>query len=786
MLIAAPPAQAAATETFLDALVAALKAALAYSRNDQTAPAALLWPDKERQWEALVGRLGEELAVLTLGPYEAGARCGPAIWIRAMLARATPGDVLPADAAPIVYLPGVAREDVRAVEQCPRALQPLAELQYRGVIWNQRNNRDWTVAAFLQSHDGGLGIDVAADGATREALVRALPKLLDEPLAHLRQQAPLRADFLDALLQPDEPRSVLLWIDNPDTYRKTVSPAEWAAFCSRCESAYGFHPEKETPIGAARRLAARSGPWNTVWSRFCEAPLAYPNLPEALRRAKPTGPLGMFQADLEEVWPQDAERGEELLRGALEGLQSLAPDAARDQVTALDADHAPRRSWVWHKLGLQPLARALEHLTSLATASKTPLGGNDTETIARNYAESAWQVDDAALCALASVDRAADQAAVRAALAATYRPWLEQGAAAFQKHAFAPGGYVASLPVAAPAGTVVLFSDGLRFDAAQRVKAAVLARGLSATLEWRLTALPSVTPTAKPAVSPVADRFGSGDGLTPSEKSSGTSVSVDVLRRNLSWEGIQVLQGQDLGDPTGSAWTEGGDIDDYGHRYGTKIASYLVGEVETLATRIQTLLESGWQRVVVVTDHGWLLLSGGLPKRDLSIHVTETRKGRCARIKDAAGSPDHCAPWYWDPSVSIAFAPDIQCYEAGTEYEHGGLSPQECVVPMLVVTNAATGSAAGCALTGVLWKGLTCVVTTGGDPSGVSADLRSSAASATASIVFKAEPKALAPDGTVSLRVPDTDLEASPAYLVLLDTSGTVIAQQTVTVGVNP
>ena len=48
-------------ERVLDALVTALERAGAYSQNDQTRPAAVLWPDRERQWEALVPRLRSRL-----------------------------------------------------------------------------------------------------------------------------------------------------------------------------------------------------------------------------------------------------------------------------------------------------------------------------------------------------------------------------------------------------------------------------------------------------------------------------------------------------------------------------------------------------------------------------------------------------------------------------------------------------------------------------------------------------------------------------------------------------
>ena len=42
---------------------------LANTDNEQASPAAMLWPDKERQWEPLLPALRERLPLLTLGPY---------------------------------------------------------------------------------------------------------------------------------------------------------------------------------------------------------------------------------------------------------------------------------------------------------------------------------------------------------------------------------------------------------------------------------------------------------------------------------------------------------------------------------------------------------------------------------------------------------------------------------------------------------------------------------------------------------------------------------------------
>jgi len=49
--------------TVLDALVAALRCAGSYNKNDQCPPATILWPDKERQWEPLLPALRTRFSV---------------------------------------------------------------------------------------------------------------------------------------------------------------------------------------------------------------------------------------------------------------------------------------------------------------------------------------------------------------------------------------------------------------------------------------------------------------------------------------------------------------------------------------------------------------------------------------------------------------------------------------------------------------------------------------------------------------------------------------------------
>src|SRR5581483_10465029 len=230
------------------------------------------------------------------------------------------------------------------------------------------------------------------------ALARALLKLAEEPVEALHHEVPLRAPYLDGLLHPDDVKQVLRWLDDPSGFRATSSPQEWAAFVALCQSRYGFHPEQDGPITAARLLGQRNGPWDTAWKRFAEAPAAYQALPEALRQARPTNVLPLF--DSPESWPQENEQGETALRQALLDLARLDAQAARDALFELEKEHGPRRDWVWARLGRSPLAVALVHLAALA---------------------------------LATVETPADLGAVQAALRTMYRPWLEAGAHALQQ-----------------------------------------------------------------------------------------------------------------------------------------------------------------------------------------------------------------------------------------------------------------------------------------------------------------------------------------------------------------
>ncbi len=111
-------------------------------------------------------------------------------------------------------------------------------------------------------------------------------------------------------------------------------------------------------------------------------------------------------------------------------------------------------------------------------------------------------------------------------------------------------------------------------------------------------------------------------------------------------------------------------------------------------------------------------------------------------------------PWHWDTSIRIAVAPGISCYELGEEYQHGGLSPQECITPVITVAGTTTGC---------------------------SVDIRTKPADATTSVADGG--KGVSADGTASLIVPDEDRYETAAHIVVLGAQGDVRAQTLTTIG---
>ena len=772
----------------ITSFVESLRSAAKVNRTLMLAPAAILWTDAERQWECAFSALSQQMPeLLSLGEYAPELRTGPAIWLKCAIAQRLADT--PLDGVPVIYLPGVSRAELRAIESCPRALQPLAELQYRGVFWSQGNGKDWTLGAFLASKNGGMGLDVAQDKATNEALGQALQAgvLLDCSVQALQGHA-IHAEWLLGLLAPNPLRDLLQWMNAPEATAQQWSGVLWDVFVKRCNSDFGFDPLADGVLAAAELLAKAQGKWAAAALLYQDAYGSFPQVFELLNQVQPPQ-LGLFPDPAYLAhYPQVNEKSEAALRYALNACAGMDAPQARLAIAAAEKEHGARRDWLWARMKLSPLAQALAHLADVAERSaQLPIGQTPGE-LAASYQHSGWQVDHAALQALGCAETKADTTAIGAALRALYLPWLQEAANRLQEAAKAAGGLPpldTAAAATATAGTCTVFVDGLRYDVAVQLQQRLSALG-ETSLSARWSSLPSVTASGKAWSSPVAAHITGSPADTefaPRVLSDGKPLNGYNLRKLLEEYGVQPLDRNQTGDPQGQAWIEAGDLDHYGHEHGLRLARDLEAQLDQVVERIAELCDAGWKRIRIVTDHGWLLMPGGLPKSELAKHQTETRWGRCAVLKDNAHGTALTFGWDWCKEVQVAYAPGISNFIVGAEYAHGGISLQECLIPVVTLdcTHAGESNASvSITIASAVWKGLRCTIVVEGATPGQRVDIRSKAALASSSLVASVK---LLEAGKASLAVADDEHLDAAAVVVVLDADGKVLQKQATTVG---
>ena len=768
-------------DTALDRLIASLRDKAA-GLDGQKPPAAVLWPDPQGEWRPLIGALRERLPELfVLGDFDEKARRGPAIWLRALIEGALDAPSRPEGAIPILYLPEVSRQQLRAGDDCPNRLKPLVELLYRGAVWVHPNGREWTARGFLSSPKS-LGLDVGDDNATRLAMLQALPEVAAVPLSRLGGRR-LDADYFHRLLTPDLPRDVLRWMVEGGAMAARLGAEKWNAFRNRCRSELGLDPQTEPDVVAGERLGAGSGEWARVWDRFLESPENYAPVADVLLRSRPAS-VPLFDR---ERWPHLNDSDEESLRRRLGEVAGLNHEAACDRVIELEEKHGARRGWVWARLGRSPMAAVIGPLAQLGREARTTLGGATPGEIASAYVEHGWRADAAAREALAAA-RTGEQELVAGIVRRLALSWLEDSA-----HAFQSAVEREALPargdqplIEAQDDVCLLFVDGLRYELARALAERLEARGFGTDLQHRWAALPTLTATGKPAATPVAGDIGGGmlgGDFAPSFVATGKRADAQALRAAMERRGYRILGAGTFDAPLGTqarGWAEWGKIDTLGHELdAVDFARKIEDELESLRERIARLLAVGWRAVRVTTDHGWLLMPGGLPRVDLPQHLTVTRGARCAAIAGESRPDALIAPWHWNANESFATARGIGAFRRSVEYAHGGLSIQECLIPDLLVR--ATGRVEAVAsITTITWRGFRCLVEAIVGGAEVTADLRLRD-DLSRSVAGSGKP--VEADGLVSLLLADDDHEHSRLVLVLVDDEDRILDRRETAVG---
>ena len=755
--------------TPLDALVSALREAASFNATAESQPEAVVWCDLSSEFAPLLPSLRSQMPeLLTYGDFDVTTRTGPAIWLRAAVVGAVP-QLGFAPAIPIIYLPGIGRDTLKGADECPPLLQPLVWFTVAGNIFGHINGKDWTLRGFLSADRGQLKLSIADDAATKTALEHAAVRLCSRPVEELRGKR-WDADQLNALLAPDLAADMLDWIDG--NLSETGDAGRFSAFASIAGKDLKFDPRKLSRQDAANRLAKREGRWSNVWGRFASS-TGY-NGVVALLGVEEPGTL-FDHSDNRDAYPRLNINGENKLRDELTTLDKLSFEAARSQVIALDVEHGWRRETLWSKRGEAPLAHALLHLAAVAKA--LPLPAHDGSAFADTYVGDGCEVDWAAMSALSAAPRELDRIAVTAALRAIYLPWVEQSALTLQE-LIRTGRVRLSMPTTAKStASTILFVDGFRMDLAKQLVRLLESEGVKSQLNWSWSGFPTVTATCKPMVSPVAHLLRGPETtadvlpLAPDGKAAIKPVLFKLMESE-GWETDNALL------PQSNLWAETGRFDEEGHALGTRLADRLSPGIRDAADRVLQLVRAG-RNVRIVTDHGWLLMPGGLELAALDVTLVETngKRTRCAMVKPKAHTSYLEVPWSWNPQISIAAATGARSFYASYEYAHGGVSPQECILPVIEI--AASGATLAVAIAKAFWEGLRLrIEVTGG--ADLQADLRLGAETSGPTLIKGG--RVLDAEGRTSFLVGD-EHEGETACLVITNDGGRVLTHRTLTIG---
>ena len=768
-------------QSIYDKVLHALKQAENHNSQVMVKPEVILWPDPENQWTEVISVLQEALSQLLIyGSYNPAKKQGPAIWMKCMIAKALPEANWDADAIPIIYLPGVAKSDLRNVENAVFNFQPLLEYQYTGTLFIQENGREWSILAFVENPINGLGIKVAKDNATKDALKKTLPSIFQDREV-LANKSIIDADYLNNQLFPDIIPSILKWMCKGDPFLKAMDAGKQEVFINLCKSQYEFEPDHKNIKAIAEKLGAQKNSWKYVWQLYATAPHKYPEIEALLRLAKPADlGSGMFALP-EESWPQVNEQKEEVLAQALTKVAKQDAAKALISLRELEKEHGARRNWVWFELGKSPLTDSLQYLVQMAAKSQEAYSTVSIDSIQNYYTTQGFNIDQHMRKALAAVKTEKDKEIVKSMIQLFYQPWIENMTYKFQKLVAQDSGIFTEQTATQETETYVLFVDAFRYELAEEFAKRLEKQKLKVSLQASWSAIPSLTPTSKPNVSPIATTVSTQSTITEfrPQLQNGKDLQTQAFRDALKAAEFKLVTHANDIQTEGKHWQEIGDIDTKGHEEQADMVKRIDELFDQVQEALDVAFERGIKRIKIVTDHGWLLLPGGLPKTPLNAGLTETRWGRCALIKEGAATNLLHLPWRWNPSIFIAYAPGISFFKANKEYAHGGISLHECIVPTVIVENPNIQKIIA-EIKVVKWINLKCTINTSDVPDGYKVDIRTKYNDAKTSIVLSKN-KTLQ-GNKVTLMVDDA-AEHQAATIVLMDEIERILDKKPTTVG---
>ena len=771
------------TSSIYDKVIQALKQAENHNSNLMVRPEVILWPDPENQWEDVIGVLQQNLPQLLIyGEYDPSSKRGPSIWLKCMVAKLLPAADWESGTIPIIYLPGVAKSDLRNVEEAGLFFQPLIEYQYTGVLFLQENGREWSIMAFVENPVNGLGVKTTKDAATKEALKKALPTIFQDSDV-FQGKTLVDAEYLNNLLFPDLIPNILKWMCKGNDFLSQMEKGKRDVFVNLCKTQYDFEPKEQDIKAIAEKLGSQKGNWKYVWQLYATAPKKYPEIEGLLRLAKPTDlGTGIFALP-EESWPQVNEDAEGLLLVELKKTTKLAPNEAAKDLKGLADSNFKRLGWIWNELGKAPLANAIQHLSAMANLCVEAFPSSTIIELKAYYETSGYKADQHMRKAYAAVKTEKDKDSVKSIIQLVYQPWLENITVLFQKLVKSDTTIFSGQKATEETEQFVLFVDAFRYELAHEFADRLKKLKYQISLNSSWSAIPSLTPTAKPNVSPVAISVSESSSIKEfrPQLSNGKDLQTAAFREQLANNGFKLITATRDIIANEKSWQEIGDIDTKGHSEQAEMVKYTDVLFDQIFEALDLAFEKGVRRIKIVTDHGWLLMPGGLPKTHINEGLTETRWGRCALIKEGAVTDLLHLPWRWNPSLFIAYAPGINFFKINEEYAHGGISLHECLVPEMVIENPNLDSVQA-DITSVKWVNLKCTVKTTDIPAGYKIDIRTKYNDESTSVLEASSKSKKIMGCTVTLMVDDA-YEYQSATIILMDENDRILNKKPTTIG---
>lgn len=767
--------------SLLQFIKSSIYAAKKYNRSQATAPRVILWPDSERQWISVVDRLRKEIdAFITLGAYNPDQLEGPAIWIKCLVDQTLPFATWSKETIPVIYMPGIAKADFKNIEEAPESIQPLMEYQFSGNLWTQENGKEWTVLSFLQNSEQGMGLEVARDEATKEALIKSLPNYFEDGEVIYRKK--VDADLLNQLMFPQVIPTLLDWMERGDQALTKFPLDQQESFRDVIKSQYQLNLDYSLVLDFVKNMGIQKTPWHQVWQYFANAPHKFPNILDLLRDAKPEDMgTGMFLVP-DSSWPQVNEDREDQLKKGIHKLKKLDSEEALSKLKELQSEHKDRLSWIWAELGHSPLAEALPHLVALAERSLQTYDNTSIGSITKYYIDEGVKLDSS-VRKVYLIEHTKDYLdTIQVVIDKFYRPWLDKLTNQFQS--LVKDDYDVFYPNETEDynSNFILFVDAFRYDIAQDFLNQLSTAKYDASIDVKWSALPSLTPTSKPVLAPIQDKLSKSSEWNSFQVQmvNGKILSHHYFKASLEENGIHYIDSpSQIEDPAERYWMEIGDIDKKGHQDQEGMFRRIPELMKELEETIQTIFDKGVTSIQIVTDHGWLLLPGGLPKESLHRDLAETRWGRCALIKDGVSTNLLYLPWTWNPHTFIAFAPGISFFKKNEAYAHGGVSLHECLTPMISIKAKGQETSETGSIGAMEWRGMRLYIHTSGAKDGYKVDVRTKVSDAKTSIILSVSMKE---DNQWSVVI-NGDYEDHAATLVLINEQGIIVDKKPIHIG---